>query len=174
MFDNFVWASLGIGWLEDVVNGRRGALPFEAVVALSQTNLGRLEHAIRLKQKAAEQYGKAIRATAIALKKLGNATYEQVFLSVLLLVLLGLHYPYRQWEAFLERGQGAEGEQECAATLEMDRAAVINHVEGLRNLVDHIGPKGFQSRGLRSFFDVLRMLLVSARFHLEKPAICRL
>ncbi|KAH8660111.1 hypothetical protein BX600DRAFT_513750 [Xylariales sp. PMI_506] len=161
LFDNFVWASFGTGWMDDAATGKLGVLPFEAVKALSLTNLGRLENTDQLKLKGFAQYGRVLRATAEALGKRhgGGVADEEVMLSVILLLLYALYYPYRQWEAFLERSEGAEEEDRWGEILESDRAAVISHLRGLRNLLNSCGPKAFQTPRMRTLFDCVRMVL---------------
>jgi hypothetical protein len=164
MFDNFVWASLGIGWMEDAARGRLGQLPFEAISALSQTHFGRLEHAHDLKLKGAVQYGRVLRATADAVGTRDSATRERVVISIILLIMHALYYPYRQWEAFLERSQGAEEEHKWGEILRSDQIALISHIKGITEFVYHCGPEAFQTKRMQKLFECIRMVLVCDPF----------
>ena len=64
MFDNHVWRSSGVLWLEQAARGSLGELSLNAAYALSQANFGRSYHQWDLEMQGVLLYGQCLKALA--------------------------------------------------------------------------------------------------------------
>lgn len=152
-----MWFSFGIGWIEEVVTGKLGPIPYQCLKALSEMNFGRMENVKELKVQGTKLYGTALQAMIGALGR-SQVQVQELLLPSILLMMYAVYYPYRQWEDLVENREGSIGN--WGENVVLDRMAAVSHIAGIGKILEASRPAAFQNKWMRKVLDCARISTV--------------